>query len=73
MRIYSWRWGGLAMVAIIGILFIVVSCGAFWRLLPTAGKVHRLATVPFLESIIPICIVGGFAVGAALVFAGLTL
>jgi hypothetical protein len=61
------------MVAIIGILFIVVSCGALWRLLPTEGKVHRLATMPFLESIIPICIVGGFAVGAALVFAGLTL
>jgi hypothetical protein len=61
------------MVAIIGIVFIIVSGASFWRLLPTNGKIHRLATAPFLESIIPICIVAGFAIGVALVFAGITV
>jgi hypothetical protein len=61
------------MIAIIGLLFIVASAAAFWRLLPTDGKIHRLATTSFLESIIPICIVAGFAIGAALIFAGLTV
>jgi len=61
------------MIAIAGLAFIIVSVAVFWRLLPTDGKVHRLALAPFLESIIPICIVGGFAIGVALIFAGLTV
>lgn len=61
------------MTAIAGIVFIIASCAVLWRLLPTNGKVHRLATAPFLESIIPICIVAGFAIGVALVFAGVTV
>jgi hypothetical protein len=32
--------------------FIIVSVAVFWRLLPTDGTLHRLATAPFLESII---------------------
>ena len=61
------------MTAIVGIVFIVASCAVFWRLLPTNGKLHRLATAPFLESIIPISIVAGFAIGVALIFAGITV
>jgi len=61
------------MIALVGLMFIAASVVVLWRLLPTEGKVHRLATAPFLESIIPICIVAGFAVGVALVFAGLTV
>ena len=61
------------MIAIVGLIFIIVSVAVFWRLLPTDGKLHRLATAPFLESIIPICIVAGLAVGVALIFAGLTV
>ena len=61
------------MTAIAGIVFMVASGALFWRLLPTDGKVHRLATAPFIESIIPLGIVAGFAVGAALVFAAVTI
>jgi hypothetical protein len=61
------------MVALVGIVFIIASGTALWRLLPTDGKRHRLATAPFLESIIPIGIVAGFAVGVALVLAGVTV
>jgi hypothetical protein len=61
------------MIALVGLLLIAASVVVFWRLLPSEGKVHRLATAPFLESIISICIVAGFAVGVALEFAGLTI
>jgi hypothetical protein len=40
------------MIAIVGLIFIIVSVAVFWRLLPTDGTLHRLATAPFLESII---------------------
>jgi len=61
------------MVALIGIVFMIASGAAFWQLLPTNGRIHWLATAPFLESIIPLCIVSGFAIGLALVFAGVTV
>jgi hypothetical protein len=64
--------GGL-MVATIGIAFMIASGVAPWGLLPANGQVHRLATTPFVESIIPLAIVAGFAVGTALVFAGVKL
>ena len=61
------------MIVIVGIVFIAASVGALWRLLPSEGRLHPLATAPVLESVIPICIVGGFAIGMALIFAGLTV
>jgi len=61
------------MTAVVGVAFVVASGALLWRLLPTEGKVHRLATAPFIESIIPLGIVAGFAIGAALVFAATTI
>jgi hypothetical protein len=61
------------MISIVGIVIIAASGAALWRMLPTNAKVHRLATMPFVESVIPIGIVAGFAIGAALVFAGITV
>lgn len=61
------------MVVIVGLFFVAASGALLWRLLPVDGKIHRLAQAPFLESIIPIGIVSGFAVGVALILAGLTV
>ena len=36
------------MIALVGLIFITASVVVLWRLLPTNGKVHRLATAPFL-------------------------
>ena len=58
------------MIALVGLMFIAASVVVLWRLLPTEGKVHGLATAPFLESIIPISIVAGFAIRVALVLPG---
>jgi len=61
------------VIVLVGFAFIAVSAAGFWRMLPTDGKVHRLATVLFLESLLPLMIVAGFAIGAALVFAGVSI
>jgi len=61
------------MIVIVGIVFIAASVGVLWRLLPTEGRLHRLATTSVLESIIPLAIVAAFAIGLALIFAGLTV
>lgn len=53
---------------IVGLLIVVGSIGLLWVMLPTNGKLSRLATTPILESILPLVIVSGFAVGLALIF-----
>lgn len=59
------------MTAIIGFIVTAASGGLLWRMLPSDGKLHRLATMPILDSMIPVGIVGGLAVGVSLLFAGL--
>ena len=59
------------IAALIGVLIVAASIAVFLMLLPKNEKVHRLATAPVLESIIPLGIVAGFAVGTALTLSGL--
>lgn len=59
------------IAALIGVLIVAASIAVFLMLLPKNGKVYRLATAPVLESIIPLGIVAGFAVGTALTLSGL--
>jgi hypothetical protein len=61
------------VTALAGIVFLAASAAAFWRLLPADGRVHRLATMPVIESLLPLAIVGGFAIGVALVFASVSI
>ena len=60
------------MAAIVGLAFVIASAGLFWRVLPVNGKPHRLARMPVVESIMPIGVVAGFAVGVALMFASVS-
>jgi hypothetical protein len=53
--------------ALVGIAIIVASATLLWWLLPRNGVLNRLATAPVLESVLPLSIVGGFAVGLCLV------
>ena len=62
---------GILIGVLIGVLIVAASIAAFLALLPKDGKVHRLATAPILESIIPLGIVAGLAVGTALTLSGL--
>jgi hypothetical protein len=41
-----------------------------WYFMPRGGTTHPLATVPLLDSIIPICIVALIGIGVALVVSG---
>ena len=42
---------------------------ALWFMVPKDGRINRLATMPVLESVIPLAIVGGFAVGLGFILA----
>lgn len=59
------------MTAIVGFIVTGASGGLLWRMLPKNGKPHRFATAPILDSIIPVGIIGGLAVGVSLLFSGL--
>jgi hypothetical protein len=59
------------MFVILGALIITGCVAWFWYLLPAEGRVNPVATLPVLESVIPITITGGIAVGFAFVLAGL--
>lgn len=51
------------MLAFVGLILTAVSAVVFWQMLPKNGNVHRLATVPLLDSLIPLGIISGFALG----------
>jgi hypothetical protein len=54
---------GEGMLAILGLVIVAATILTFWRLLPKDGKIHPLATAPFLESIIPIGLIAGLSFG----------
>jgi hypothetical protein len=53
-----------------GILFAGAGGTGLWYLMPRNGQVHRLARQPLLDSLLPILIVSAFAIGVALIVAG---
>ena len=53
-----------------GVAAVAASVGSLWYLKPRNGVVHPLVTKPFFDSSIVIVIVGVFAVGIALIIAG---
>src|SRR5205085_12565588 len=55
------------MIAVLGLIILAAAVVSFWSLLPRHGNVHRLATAQFLESIIPIGIVMGLAMGLGMI------
>ena len=65
------QFGGLLMLSLVAGL-AVAGAGGFgpWYFMPRHGQIHRLANVPFLDSLIPIGIVSAIAVGCALIVAG---
>jgi hypothetical protein len=55
------------LAALIGIAIVAASAALLWLLLPKNGVLNRWATAPILESVLPLTIVGGFAIGLCLV------
>ena len=53
-----------------GVALIVASGALLWYMKPRDGKAHRLATMPLLDSMIPITITCGAAFGVAMIVAG---
>lgn len=55
------------MLAILGIVIAGASAWTFWYLLPRDGKVHWVVTAPVIESILPLGLISGFALGVAMI------
>jgi hypothetical protein len=59
------------MISVIsGVIVAGGGVAGLWYCKPRNGQVHPLATKPLLDSLIPILIVSAFAIGIALVVAG---
>lgn len=54
------------MLVFVGFIVIGAAVALLWWLLPSDGKVNRWAAMPVLESVFPLSIVAGLAVGLAL-------
>jgi hypothetical protein len=55
---------------VFGLIVFAASLAALKYFMPRDGVVHRLAIIPVMDSVIPVCIVSGMAVGTALAVAG---
>jgi len=58
------------MISLFGLVILGGAIAALRYMLPRNGVTVRAATMPVLESVIPIGIIAGIAVGIALMFAG---
>lgn len=54
------------MLGILGLLITGASAWTFWYLLPNNGQVHRIATMPLLDYLVPVSLISGFAIGITL-------
>jgi hypothetical protein len=59
------------MISLAGLVILAAAIAGLWFMLPRNGVVVRAATMPFVESLIPIGIISGIACGIALIFAGM--
>jgi hypothetical protein len=55
---------------VIGVILLVSAISLLLYCRPRDGKVHRLATLPLIETAVPLAVTSGLALGGALVVAG---
>jgi hypothetical protein len=56
--------------AIVGFVVFCAGASGLWYFMPRDGQPHPHTQVPVLDSVIPILIVGAFAVAVAMIVAG---
>ena len=54
-----------------GVALLVAGCAGVWYFKPHNGQLHWHTKVPLLDSMIPIMIMGAFAVAVAEIVAGI--
>jgi len=57
--------------AIAGAIVAALGGVSLWYFMPTHGKPHPYAKMIFVQTLIPVCIVSAFAIGVALIVAGI--
>ena len=53
-----------------GIVAVAAGGATLWYFLPTEGRVHPIAKLPLLDSLIPIAIISALAIGVSLIVNG---
>lgn len=54
-----------------GAIIFGLAGASLWLVMPTNGKMHRLTTIPGMETLLVFAVITGLTVGAALFISGL--
>lgn len=58
-------------LVVIGLIFLGLAIGLLVYCQPRGGQVARIATLPLLETLIPLAVTSGVALGCAMIVAGI--
>lgn len=56
---------------VVGLVVTAASGAALWYFMPKNGVVSRYMTMPFVQTLVPIGITSGFAIGVTLMLRGI--
>ena len=54
-----------------GVILVIASIAVSWFFYPKRGQPHPLMRLPFMQSLVPLAIVSGLALGATMTISGL--
>ena len=54
------------MGSMFGLVLVIVSVAVFWYFMPKRGRRNRLLDLPFVESLVPLAVVSGIALGVTM-------
>jgi hypothetical protein len=59
------------MISLLGVLLVAGSVGILWYFRPREGRPSPAAALPLMDTIIPLAVTAGLALGVAMVVSGL--
>jgi len=54
-----------------GVILVLASAAALWFFLPRRGQSHPFLRLPLMQSLVPLAIVSGLALGATMAISGI--
>jgi hypothetical protein len=54
-----------------GVILVLASAAALWFFLPKRGQSNALLRLPLMQSLVPLAIVTGFALGVTMAISGI--
>ena len=59
------------MEAAAGVILVLASAGVLWLFLPKRGQSHAMLRLPLMQSLVPLAIVSGLALGVTMAISGI--